>query len=272
MDTILETVRREQIATPEGEQPFYHFQRTTPYAHDSLPLRGKGNPGKTCGLSRSPFRPSDDSTVLPYLIPSNAMAVVGLRGLARLCDVLGQPERAESARRLAESIDAAIAQFGIVSHPALGKVFAYEVDGFGSFYFMDDANIPSLLSLPYLGYCKADDAIYCNTRKAVLSRHNPYYSEGAAGAGIGGPHVGAGFIWPMSIMMRALTSESETEVRECLSMLKKSHAATGFMHETFWKDDATDFTRPWFAWANTLFGELILHVADRWPGLLSCPI
>jgi meiotically up-regulated gene 157 (Mug157) protein len=170
---------------------------------------------------------------------------------------------------LAESIDAAISQFGIVSHPVLGKIFAYEVDGYGSFYFMDDANIPSLLSLPYLGYCKANDPVYCNTRKAVLSRHNPYYSEGTAGAGVGGPHVGAGHLWPMAIMMRAMTSESEAEVIECLSTLKKTHASTGFMHETFWKDDATQFTRPWFAWANTLFGELILHVEDRWPGLLA---
>lgn len=89
----------------------------------------------------------------------------------------------------------------------VGKVFAFEVDGFGSAYFMDDANIPSLLSLPYLGYVDKNDPIYKNTRKFVLSEYNPYFFKGEAGEGIGGPHVGPGYIWPMSIIMRVYTSD-----------------------------------------------------------------
>ncbi|MEX1016818.1 MAG: glycoside hydrolase family 125 protein [Phycisphaeraceae bacterium] len=196
--------------------------------------------------------------------------VVELRRIATLCeDALGQPDRAQRARQLADTIDAGIRSAGVVSHPACGEVFAYEVDGYGSFYFMDDANVPSLLSLPYLGYCDAEDPIYRRTRAALLSRHNPFYSEGAAGRGIGGPHVGVGHIWPMSITVRAITSVDEHEIRDCLAQLVVTHAGTGFMHETFWKDDARRFTRRWFGWANSLFGDLILELHDRRPDLLA---
>ena len=269
VDLIIETIRREQDPTPEGKPPHYEFARNTPNATDTLPLHGRGNPGRSCGLSRSPFRPSDDATILPYLIPSNAMAVVELRGIANLCGkVLRQKKRAAAATALADSIAAGIAEHAVVEHPHCGRVYAYEVDGFGSYYFMDDANVPSLLSLPYLGFCETSDPLYVATRQAVLSADNPYFSTGKMASGIGGPHVGAGHIWPMSIIMRALTSNDEAEVRACLATLKKTHAGTGFMHETFWKDDPSRFTRKWFAWANTLFGELILHVHARWPGML----
>ena len=148
------------------------------------------------------------------------------------------------------------------------QIYAYEVDGFGSHYLMDDANIPSLLSLAYLGFCALDDPLYRSTRAFVLSADNPYYGEGKAGRGVGGPHVGRGWIWPISIIMQALTSDSEEEITRCLRTLKSTHAGTGFMHETFWKDDANRFTRHWFAWANTLFGELILKLNRERPQLL----
>jgi meiotically up-regulated gene 157 (Mug157) protein len=270
IDVIIETIAREQQIPGEGEKPVYRFQRTTPHATDTLPLGGRGNPALTCGLSRCAFRPSDDATTMPFLIPANAMVVVGLRKVARLCaDVLKQPERAKKAQALSEKIDEAIHKHGIVAHPKLGQIFAYEVDGYGSFYFMDDANVPSLLSLPYLGYCSLDESTYRATRAGVLSTANPYYSKGKAAAGIGGPHIGRGHIWPMSIILQIMTSNSEEEVVRCLDMLKKTHAGTGFMHESFWKDDPSKFTRSWFAWVNTLFGEMILHLEHKWPGLLK---
>jgi meiotically up-regulated gene 157 (Mug157) protein len=46
-------------------------------------------------------------------------------------------------------------------------------------------------------------------------------------------------------------------------MLKATHAGTGFMHESFHKNDASNFSRKWFAWANTLFGELIVKLYDE---------
>jgi meiotically up-regulated gene 157 (Mug157) protein len=170
---------------------------------------------------------------------------------------------------LSDEIDLGIGKHGIHRHPAHGDVYAYEVDGLGSRVFMDDANVPSLLGLPYLGYCERSDAIYQRTLAYVLSCDNGFYSEGAAGRGIGGPHVGVGWIWPMSIIMRGLTSSDDAEIVACVEMLKATHAGTGFMHEAFWKDDASRFTRSWFAWANALFGELILKVLSERPHLLT---
>jgi meiotically up-regulated gene 157 (Mug157) protein len=128
---------------------------------------------------------------------------------------------------------------------------------------MDDANVPSLLAMSYLGDVSANDPIYRNTRRFVLSEDNPYFFRGRAGEGIGGPHVGYDMVWPMSIMMRAFTSTDDDEIRQCLQMLVDTDAGTGFIHESFHKDDATRYTRSWFAWQNTLFGELILKlIAD----------
>jgi len=148
-------------------------------------------------------------------------------------------------------------------------VYAYEVDGFGNALFMDDANIPGLLSLSYLGCVKADDPIYKQTRSLVLSEDNPYFFNGTAAAGIGGPHVGPDMIWPMSIIMQAYTSDDDREILRCLATLARTHGGTGFMHESFHKDDPANFTRAWFAWANTLFGELIVTLHDRRPQVLG---
>ncbi len=170
---------------------------------------------------------------------------------------------------LADGIDAAIRAHGTIVHPEAGRILAFEVDGFGSAYCMDDANVPSLLALPYLGWCAADDALYRRTRAFVLSPANPYFFRGRAGEGIGGPHVGLGMIWPMAVVMRALTSADEGEILACLRLLRDTTAGTGFLHETFHQDDPTKFTRKWFAWANTLFGELVLELDRTRPGLLA---
>lgn len=144
-----------------------------------------------------------------------------------------------------------------------------EVDGFGNALFQDDANVPNLLSLPYLGVLKTTDPIYVNTRRFVLSSKNPYYFKGKAAEGIGSPHTLINQIWPMSLIMRAMTSHSDAEILQQLKFLKNTHASTGFMHESFDKDDASKFTRKWFAWANTLFGELILKIEKERPHLLK---
>jgi len=163
----------------------------------------------------------------------------------------------------------AIEQYSIFEHQEFGKIYAYEVDGFGGRVFMDDANVPSLLGMPFLDLCSEDDEIYQNTRKFVLSPQNPYFFQGTAGEGIGGPHVGMDYIWPMSIIMRAMTSKDSGEIAFCLKMLKSTHGGTGFMHETFHKNNAEKFTRKWFAWANTLFGQLIVKISQTNPDLLK---
>ena len=170
---------------------------------------------------------------------------------------------------LADEVDAAIRRYGTFNHPVCGRIYAFEVDGFGNALCMDDANVPSLLAAPYLGYCSFKDAIYQNTRKMIWSGNNPYFFKGKAGEGVGGPHVGLNYIWPMSIIMKAFTTDDSEEIRACLKQLRDTDGGTGFMHESFHSEDAADFTRSWFAWTNTLFGELILNTIKEYPNLLS---
>ena len=187
-----------------------------------------------------------------------------------LGSVNGREDLAGECLSLADEVEVALKENAIVYHPKFGNIYAYEVDGFGNHLLMDDANVPSLLSLPYLGDVDLEDPIYQNTRRFVLSEHNPYFFKGSAGEGIGGPHIGYDMIWPMSIMMRAFTSTDSEEIRFCLNMLLDTDAGTGFIHESFHKDDPTNFTREWFAWQNTLFGELILKlIADGHLDLLN---
>lgn len=176
---------------------------------------------------------------------------------------------ANEALALSQEVEQALGQHATVHHPSFGKVYAYEVNGFGSFNLMDDANVPSLLSLPYLEAVNNTDPVYISTRKLLLGGYNPFFFKGTAGEGIGGPHAGMDMIWPLSIIMRALTTNSEAEIRHCLAMLQKSHAGTGFMHESFHKNDASKFTRKWFAWANTIFGELLYKTQQQHPALLA---
>lgn len=262
--SLLNTIN-EQQSFPTA----YTFQRDTPRGEDTKTLGGKGAPSKDCGLVRSAFRPSDDACLLPFLIPSNAFLAVSLKQAAELAEqVYNDSTLATRCISLAKQIDEAIQKHAIQQQADGNEVYAYEVDGFGGRIFMDDANIPSLLSLPYLGCCAIDDSIYQSTRALILSSDNPYFFRGSAGEGIGGPHVGLDYIWPMSIIMRALTSDDDEEIRHCLQMLKTTHAGTGFMHETFHKENPEDFTRPWFGWVNSLFGELILTLDAERPHLL----
>ncbi len=267
IEAILKTFKEQQRKTGHGP---YHFQRQTNKPTDSLPMAGYGFPVNPVGLICSAFRPSDDATIFPFLIPSNFFAVSSLKHAAEMIKALHPDQTLESnLLDLANEVNAALQKHAIVTHPKYGKIYAFETDGFGSNYLMDDANVPSLLSLPYLGAMDAEDPIYQNTRKFVLSTDNPYFFKGTAAEGIGGPHVGQDMIWPMSLTMRALTSKDEAEIKYCISTLQKTHAGKGFMHESFHKDDPANFSRAWFAWSNTLFGELLWKTYHEKPALLK---
>ena len=264
---IVQTFREQQ--RKDGKGP-YHFQRRTETQSDTLAGGGYGNPGKPVGLICSMFRPSDDATIFPYLVPSNFFAVVSLRQAAEMLEQIHQDKvLATDCRALADEVAAALQKYAVVHHAQLGAVFAYEVDAYGNYYCIDDGNVPSLLSLPYLGAVTAGDKIYQHTRRLVLSEANPYYCQGTAADGPGGPHVGRDMIWPLGLIVQGLTSTSDDEIKGCLTTLQKTHAGTGFMHEAFNKDDPNKFTRPWFAWANTIFGELVLKTFNERPSLLS---
>lgn len=268
MDLVVQTFHEQQ--RKDGPGP-YTFQRGgDPPAPDSPAVYG--TPVNPVGLICSRFRPSDDATTYQFLIPSNFFAVVSLRQMAEMLDGVRQrPDKALRARALADEVAAALAQWAPQAHTARGTIYAYEVDGLGHALFMDDSNVPSLLSLPSLGVCAASDPAYQATRRFVWSDDNPWFFQGRF-TGVGGPHLGPDTIWPMSLIMYALTSTSEAEVASCLATLKATHAGTGFMHEAFHKDDPADYTRSWFAWANTLFGELILQTAQRYPDVLAASL
>ena len=241
----------------------YRFLRVTDRQLDTKCVVGKGNPVNPVGLIASAFRPSDDATTFEFLVPSNFMAVSSLRKAAEiLSEVNNDSELAEECLELAAEVEKALKEYAVYDHPDFGKIYAYEVDGFGSQFLMDDANVPSLLAMSYLGDVPADDPVYMNTRRFVWSEANPYFHRGTAGEGIGGPHIMSDVIWPMSIMMKAFTSDNDEEIRDCICQLMTTDAGTGFMHESFYKHDSEIFTREWFAWQNTLFGELILKIID----------
>ena len=246
----------------------YLFARDTFVGTDTTINQGRGPMAKRCGLSKCTFRPSDDSMRLPFLVPANAMASAALSGVAAVLarNDSSDPLATEVAS-LGKTIADAVHEQAVTLRGGT-KVYAYEVDGFGSSVTMDDANLPSLLGLPLFGFTDMKDQLYLNTRALLLSDSNPYFFHGSAGEGIGGPHVGPGRIWPMSIIVRALTSDDDQEISTCLATLVASSADTGLLHESFWKDDVTSYSRPWFAWVNGMLGQLILQLAEERPHLI----
>jgi uncharacterized protein len=263
---IVETFREQQRLTGKGP---YSFMRLTSVTTDTVPLRGYGNPARPVGMIFSMFRPSDDACIYPLYVPGNLFAIRSLEQLKELASQpFGDSRLADACDELVKAVRSGVEQYGKVNHPQFGEIWAFEVDGFGNALMMDDANAPGLLSLAYLQCCDINDPIYQRTRNYVLSPSNPYFFRGKAAEGIGGPHIGLGQIWPMSIILRALTSTDDGEITQCLKWLRDTTAETGFMHESFDQDDARKFTRPWFAWANSLFGELIATLAITRPALL----
>ena len=260
----LKTEQRKDLTTP------YRFVRKTNSPIDIPPFEGTGRPIKPTGMICSAFRPSDDATLYSFLVPSNVFAVLSLKQLNYIySNVLNDQAFAKECSDMAMEVDDAIKKYAVAEHLDFGKVYAYEVDGFGNKVLMDDANVPSLMSLAYLGAHDPGDEVYMNTRKFLLSGSNPYFLKGKAAEGQGSPHTGKENIWPMGIILRAMTSVDDEEIRFCLGMLKNTHAGTGFMHESFHKDNASNFTRKWFAWANTLFGELIIKIAKEKPEIFN---
>jgi meiotically up-regulated gene 157 (Mug157) protein len=255
---ILDLWTKEQNHEHDSE---YRFERRNCPITDTLSRGGRGTlTGKT-GMTWSGFRPSDDACDYGYLIPSNMFAVVVLRYLGEIAGVvMNDPELKARAELLAEEINQGIRDFGTFSHPVYGKIYAYETDGLSNYRLMDDANVPSLLSIPYLGYAGVDDPIYQNTRKFVLSEENPFFYEGKAASGIGSPHTPQGYIWHIALAMQGMTSDSQEEKERLLDLMEMTDGDKGMMHEGFHADDSNLYTREWFSWANMMYCELVLDV------------
>ena len=240
----------------------YRFQRSDCPPSDTLFHEGRGEPVRITGMTWSGFRPSDDACKYGYLVPSNLFAVRVMKSASRFARMLGDEALAEEAAALGGQIAKGIEEYAVIEHPVFGKMYAYEVDGFGNTNLMDDANVPSLLALPYLEVCSSDDPIYRNTRAFVLSKENPCFYQGSYAQGVGSPHTPEGYVWPIALCVQAMTSGNTGEIASLVRMLMNTHAGTGFMHESFDPNAPERFTRDWFAWANSMFGELIYRLYE----------
>lgn len=255
IDDILTVWETEQ----NHENSPYTFERDTWREEDTLTHEGRGTPVAYTGMTWSGFRPSDDRCIYHYLVPSNMFAVVVLRYLEEIfTDLLPDETRRQRVVKLKDEIDRGIQEHAIVKNEKGQDVYAYEVDGLGNYSIMDDANIPSLLSAPYLGYCSEDDPVYQNTRATILSSENPYFYSGTEASGIGSSHTPEDYIWHMAIAMEGLTSSDPVKQKAVLDTLVKTDGGTGVLHEGFHKDDSSQYTREWFSWPNMLFVELML--------------
>ncbi|ROW03058.1 hypothetical protein VMCG_05724 [Cytospora schulzeri] len=306
---ILDTadVMRRSTYESNGKVPDspYQFRRITNVATETLPNGGNGSPVKSgTGLVRSAFRPSDDATTFQFLVPANMMLAKYLGLCAEIVEITEKEEErlatisgsqaqivveedveeetddesedvksdesvSKRMRRMAKEIKDGIERYGKIYHPDFGKIYAYEVDGYWSANSMDDANLPSLLSAPLTGYTSRTDPTYRATRKFVLSDDNPYYDHGPVINGTGGAHIGPGMAWPMSLIVGIMTSDDDDEIKDMLSQLISSTNGLGLIHESINVWDAGVWTRPWFSWANGLFGQMILDLRARKPGILK---
>lgn len=301
LDTVLKTIDSQTLSTFDGHGTFmrneYTFQRQTNTGTETLSLAGVGNPlNNGTGLIRSAFRPSDDATIFGFFIPANAMMAVELMRTAKMLEGAGNMKAAKELKTRGEKLTKAVWEHGVITHPLYGKVFAYEIDGYGSQLLMDDANLPSLLSLPLLGFCKREDEVYQHTRKMILNQlGNPYYLKGEEFEGIGGPHIGLQNAWPMSLLVQAMTSDVDKEILSVLGRVKNV-SMLGLVHESVYvgapggreytrkfcshfllawtgyvadvRKEANILIGSWFAWANSVFAQTILDLAKRKPHLL----
>ncbi|WP_057914477.1 glycoside hydrolase family 125 protein [Peribacillus muralis] len=258
LNKILNVWRVEQ--NHEDESP-YSFERLDVRQSDTLNRDGKGSKTVRTGMTWSGFRPSDDACLYGYLVPANMFAVVVLGYASEICrEVLKDESLAKQCERLASEIKTGIEEHAVLEHPIYGDLYVYETDGMGRYHLMDDANIPSLLAAPYLGWCQFDDNIYQNTRRFLLSRDNPYFYEGKVANGIGSPHTPDHYIWHIALAIEGMTATDASDKKRILEEMKQSDGGTGFMHEGFNADQPEEFTREWFSWANSMFSEFVLSL------------
>lgn len=262
IQTILELFECEQYHSQNSAYTFereeakkWNLRKT-----ETLQNKGKGFETRYTGMIWSAFRPSDDACALNYNIPGNMFCSVILDYLKEIvANIYQDSYLVERIVDLKFQIDYGIELFGTFLHPKYGKIYAYETDGYGNHILMDDANVPSLLSIPYIGYGDESNEIYKNTRKFILSKDNPYYYQGKNAKGIGSPHTWSQYIWPIALSMQGLTSSNQSEKETLIKMIMNNTGNTGYCHESFDVDDDTKFTRPWFCWANSLFAELVIE-------------
>ncbi len=248
LDAILATLQREQ------DHP-----RDSRYTHKELAEDGKGRATGYTGMIWTGFRPSDDACYYNFLIPSEMFAVVALGDMAEIeRSVYHNVVKASEATALRDEVQRGIQTYGLVLVPKYGYIYAYEVDGLGHAILTDDANVPSLLSAPYIGYTTPGDRYYDNTRNFLLSQDNPSFYQGQVARGIGSFHTPDHWIWPLALIMQGLTAQTDAEKRDVLNQLLASDPGDHLLHESFDPDDPKRYTRQDFGWPNALFSEFVM--------------
>ncbi|KAF2151811.1 glycoside hydrolase family 125 protein [Myriangium duriaei CBS 260.36] len=279
VQTVLNTANAMMESTYNAngtinEGPYNYIQSSTS-GTETLTNSGYGNPVQNgTGLVRSVFRPSDDASIYQFLIPSNMQFSHFLSTASTIAATLNTTDATALSKQMSDlsaTIRAGISAYAIVHQniPGGGQVYAYEVDGYGGTNIMDDANLPSLLAAPFIGYTNASDPIYVATRALILSQRNPYWAAGPVIEAVGSPHVPFEQVWPMSAIVRSLTSDDDDEIAAQIKMILSSTNGLGLIHESIFTYDAARFSRPWFAWANGLFGQLIVELASSRPEVLK---
>ena len=279
LNTIISLIKKERRGTDEENEnggPEYSFQREIAEPFDSLHF-GRGNPCKTCGLIKTSFRNSDDSALFPYNIPENALLVSTFKLLLKCFNqniideqikIKFEPFK-EEIKNIADAVEKSIYEHGVIIDPInKEKYFAFEVDGYGNYYFMDEPGYPNLISLPFFQFCSASNEIYINTRKRILSERNPYFIKGKFGSGCSSSHSYRRYNWPLFTIMQGLTSIDKEEIKNCLKMLIESAGNKYVMHESYDIDDINKYTREWFAWANSFFGVFIDFIIEKYPDII----
>jgi meiotically up-regulated gene 157 (Mug157) protein len=289
LELIINLVRKQSRGSQEEDDnggPEYMFQRNTEEPFDSL-HQGRGNPVNSCGLVKTMFRNSDDSALFAYNIPENAFLVATFENISKMLKFHLQKNYNRKWDReiflkvkrfkniisdldtISVSVKNSIYSNGVFTDSLTKeKYFAYEVDCYGNHYFIDDPGYPSLISMSFFGFINAKDPLYLSTRKRLISNKNPYYFKGLIGEGLGSAHTARNFIWPLFNIMRVLTSDDDKEILDSIDVLLKTAEDTGFMHESVYVNDPKNFTRSWFAWANSFFGYMINNIIERKPQLL----
>ena len=248
LDGVLATMQREQ------DHP-----RNSSYTHKELFNDGKGRPVGYTGMIWTGFRPSDDACYYNFLIPSEMFAVVALGDMAEIeRDVYHNVVKAREAKALRDEVQRGIQTYGLVLVPKYGYIYAYEVDGLGHAILTDDANIPSLLAAPYMGYTSASDRYYDNTRRFLLSQDNPSFYQGQKARGIGSYHTPDKWVWPLALIVQGLTATTAPEKQDVLNQLIASDPGDHLLHESFNPDNPQQYTRQDFGWPNALFSEFVM--------------
>lgn len=259
----LHAALRKIVATLRCEQRHASCSRYS-WAYP-VPTHSGFNP--YTGMIWGAFRPSDDPVVYRYNIPQNAIAVVAMRLVTAFArDAFKDAQLAQSATTLASQIQSGIQRYGrVFSRRYGGWMYAYETDGYGHSKMMDDANIPNLTALPYIGWCSTNDAVYLNTRRFTLSSDDPYYYTGRYASGLGSSHTPKGWVWPLGIIGAALTATTRQTIATAIAMLDDSDTLNGLMHESIDPDNPQQFTRPEFGWANAFWADLLFRTVAGYP-------